>query len=327
MATMKDVASLAGVSVGTVSYVLSGKAEEMRIPKETRDKVRAAADKLNYKTDIRAKKLKEQSEFIPTYTVVWNSDVNSDILERFMRGTSEYRDMSGENFEVMVYPIGSDKFSESLKNLQNGYSNGVVFIGLSKENQALADSTSFPFPAVIFGRSENHSSIVTDEQKIGEMAARHMAECGVKNCAVVRKIYKMDDMTERMEAFLNCASSLGMRCRVLDREYEYSMEGGMTAACDASELFPDTDGIYYLVDIMAVGGENYLLNLGLSDKIKIMSHGNSVFSRCSYPGITSTAFPIEKMAKAAMELLSKSKKECVTLPTELYERGSCRKEH
>ncbi len=322
---MKDVAARAGVSVGTVSYVLSGKADDMRIPKETQDRVRTAATELNYKTDLIAKRLKTQSEFVPTYTVVWNSDVNSDILERFMRGASEYREKSGEKFEIIVYPVSSADFPNALSSLSSGYCNGAVFIGLSRKNQLLADAADFPFPAVILGESENHSSVTTSETETGVIAADHMYECGVRHCAIVRKIYQMDDMTERLFAFCKRANELGLEYRILEREYEYSMEGGMTAACDATELYPDTDGIYYLVDIMAAGGENYLLNLGISDKVKIMSHGNSVFSKCTYPGITSTSMPIEKMASSALSILSVGKKEHISLKTELFIRGSCRK--
>ncbi len=325
MATMKDVAARAGVSVGTVSYVLSGKAEEMRIPKETEKRVRDAAAELNYRADVSAKRLKKQSEALPTYTVVWNSDVNSDILERFMRGARDYREESGEKFEITVYPVSSEDFALGLESLGETYCNGAVFIGLSRENQRLADEATLPFPAVIFGETKNHSSVSTSEADAGRLAAEHFCACGVKKVVTVRKIYRMDDQNARLDAFYRRAKELGIECGELVSEYEYSMEGGITAACDVTELYPDADGIYYLVDIMAVGGMNYLLNRGLAGKIRLISHGNSVFSRSTYPGITSTAFPIEKMAKAALSILSGGKKEHVTLETEIFVRGSCRR--
>ena len=46
MATIKDVAREAGVSVTTVSIVINGKTEERRISPVTRDKVLAAMNAL-----------------------------------------------------------------------------------------------------------------------------------------------------------------------------------------------------------------------------------------------------------------------------------------
>ncbi|MCD7776698.1 MAG: LacI family transcriptional regulator [Firmicutes bacterium] len=326
MATMKDVAARAGVSVGTVSYVLSGKAERARIPKATCERVYAAAAELNYKEDISAKRLKKRADKIPSYTVVWNTDVNSDILDRFLRGADEYRMSSGEDFELTVLPAGSCEYKERLESLCERCYSGAVFIGLSRENLIFTDQKKLPFPAVIFGEVQSCASVTVSEAGAGRLAAEQFHRCGVKSIAVARKIYKMDDAEARLEAFYKRAGELGLECRELEGEYEYSMEGGITAAHDALTLFPDITGIYYIVDLMALGGENYLLNRMMSGQVKLISHGNSVFSRCTYPGITSTGIPVEKMAGISLEMLAHGSREHITLEAELFERGSCRYE-
>lgn len=55
MAGIKDVACEAGVSVSTVSYVLSGKRS---ISAKTSDKVMAAVEKLGYTPDASARKMR-----------------------------------------------------------------------------------------------------------------------------------------------------------------------------------------------------------------------------------------------------------------------------
>ena len=55
MAGIKDVARAAGVSVSTVSYVLSGKRS---ISVKTADKVMAAVEKLGYTPDASARKMR-----------------------------------------------------------------------------------------------------------------------------------------------------------------------------------------------------------------------------------------------------------------------------
>lgn len=47
-ANLKQIAAKAGVSVGTVSFVLNGKGDEFRISKETQERVKLIAKELNY---------------------------------------------------------------------------------------------------------------------------------------------------------------------------------------------------------------------------------------------------------------------------------------
>ncbi|EQH66910.1 LacI family DNA-binding transcriptional regulator [Clostridioides difficile] len=60
MATIKDIAKDCGLSSATVSYVLSGKGNERRIPLHTQELILNSADKLGYKrsTPIKHKILK-----------------------------------------------------------------------------------------------------------------------------------------------------------------------------------------------------------------------------------------------------------------------------
>ena len=48
MATIKDVAKYAGVSISTVSIILNGKAQDRKISLDTQEKVANAIKSLNY---------------------------------------------------------------------------------------------------------------------------------------------------------------------------------------------------------------------------------------------------------------------------------------
>jgi len=67
MATIKDVANLAGVSVSTVSVIINNKAEERKISTATREKVEEAIKQLNYQPSISARKLRSNESNV--YTV------------------------------------------------------------------------------------------------------------------------------------------------------------------------------------------------------------------------------------------------------------------
>ena len=62
MATIKDVAKRAGVSIATVSYVMNN---DLRISEATAKKVRQAAEELNYLASGIARSLKSQNGQCP----------------------------------------------------------------------------------------------------------------------------------------------------------------------------------------------------------------------------------------------------------------------
>ncbi len=60
-ATLSDVARLAGVSGTTVSYIVNGRADEMRISVETQRRVRAAVSELHYRPNRSARSLRTRT--------------------------------------------------------------------------------------------------------------------------------------------------------------------------------------------------------------------------------------------------------------------------
>ncbi|KKI85465.1 LacI family DNA-binding transcriptional regulator [Shouchella clausii] len=62
MATIREIAKKVGVFVGTASFVLKGKAEEMRISKRTQERVLEVAKALGYQPSLSARRLRAKGE-------------------------------------------------------------------------------------------------------------------------------------------------------------------------------------------------------------------------------------------------------------------------
>ena len=56
--TLQEVATLAGVSISTVSLVLAGKAGHRRISEDTHARVKKAAEELNYAPNLLTRSLR-----------------------------------------------------------------------------------------------------------------------------------------------------------------------------------------------------------------------------------------------------------------------------
>lgn len=100
-ATIKDVSELAGVATSTVSYVLSGKAEQMKISRQTQEKVIASARQLNYRANLIAKNLRRKNT--RTIGIIFN-DLFSSWANEVMAGLNDvlfpadYQPMLGITF-------------------------------------------------------------------------------------------------------------------------------------------------------------------------------------------------------------------------------------
>ena len=83
---IKEIAEKLSLSVGTVSIVLNGRGDAMRISKETQERVRTVAQEMNYQPNIFARRLRNAGNGMPERVyidtsrkkliqkdIVWNS--------------------------------------------------------------------------------------------------------------------------------------------------------------------------------------------------------------------------------------------------------------
>ncbi|WP_090590388.1 LacI family DNA-binding transcriptional regulator [Auraticoccus monumenti] len=125
--TLRDVAEEAGVSVTTVSYVLSGRADRATgMPVETRERVAAAAERLGYTANTAARVLRRQrTELI---ALAYAPPV-SPWLDQL---TAQCEDLAAERgYSVIGLPIRRpERAAHSLRVLERGYVDGAIIVSL-----------------------------------------------------------------------------------------------------------------------------------------------------------------------------------------------------
>lgn len=84
--TLKDISKLSGVATSTVSYVLSGKGDEMKISAGTQAKIREIAKQNNYRSNLVAKSLRRRTT--RTIGVIMN-DLYSSWANEIMNGIND----------------------------------------------------------------------------------------------------------------------------------------------------------------------------------------------------------------------------------------------
>lgn len=334
MANLKDVARRAGVSISTVSYVLNGKAEKMRISRETREQVLTIAKEMNYQPNVQARRLKDTSKKGPVFAVLWDSNNGGSFLARFMVGAQNALINMTQEFEVVILPYRAEELHRvSALHSENMY-NGALIANVGLKDKDYLENTDISLPIVLFNRlSKKYSSVYTSEERIGMIAARHMIQAGCRHFALVRPRLDLRILEPRKEGFLKVCRENGIE---MDPELimvsDYSLTGGAEATEEILRRSRTVDGIYYLTDMMAAGGVNKLheLHKSVPEEIKIMSHGDNVYSRCTYPSITCTHLPVEEMSENGIRMLIDGyqegklyQKRDMEFDVNLVKRGSC----
>ncbi len=94
MASIKDIAKQAGVSISTVSYALNG---SDKVTKETAAKILQIAEELHYVPHAAARLLKKrQSNLIGIFLTDFSGNFYGDLLQ----GVKEY--LSGKGYDLLV---------------------------------------------------------------------------------------------------------------------------------------------------------------------------------------------------------------------------------
>lgn len=212
MATIKDVAKAAGVSVTTVSIIINGKAAERKISPETQERVVETMRKIGYQPNLTARRLRSQAKSRPAVAFFWPLDYRTAILASFLNSIESELKRIGYDLELVVQTYENDhldQYNSAL--LEYGY-NAVIVGACSIKDVEYLESLSPQVPFVLINRtSERYSTICTDQNDIGFMAARQIRQCGYTEAAVFTTSHSYVASGLRTQAFLHACSRLGIK--------------------------------------------------------------------------------------------------------------------
>lgn len=178
--TIKDIAQLAGVSVGAVSTAFSKKASNVHLSDATREKIFRIAEQYHYIPNITARSMQSQKSYLLGFFYrTNNSFLQTNLLRGIRKACYEY------DYDIIVYPC--DSLEEEAHNLQTLHVNqldGIITIPIledSRTNEALYRSLvnrGIPLVQLLADFWEDLPSIVRDYREIGFNAVKILYEKG-----------------------------------------------------------------------------------------------------------------------------------------------------
>lgn len=307
--TAKDVATQAGVSRTTVSYVLNN-VTAANISAETRQRVLAAADELGYVPNAAAQALASGR----TQTI-------GLLLPRsqpFPQASStHYRIIEGlleiaQQFGVRVLVDSVRETEETntyLELARNKRIDGLIVSDVRVDDQALYKLVQDPFPIVLLGRlpGVNVSSVEFDNRGGARMAVDHLVAQGHTQIGVIGYApITFTGVAERLSGYRDSLAAHGIAFdEALIHMGAYSAESGYAATLNFLDSDTTPTALFVTSDEVALGVLAALHEQGVSvpDEMAVVGFDDHPISRFTIPALTTVRLPFEEMGRQAGQML------------------------
>ncbi|MFZ6654570.1 LacI family DNA-binding transcriptional regulator [Undibacterium sp. TJN19] len=309
MATIKDVARLAGVGLGTASRVVSGKGS---VSVATQEKVRQAIAELDFRPSHAARSLLSgNSQMIGVYIPVLKGTFYMPILQSI---DNELR-AAGLHM-VVAFGVGTgDERRQGVDGIEFLMERGCD--GLIVMSNVLTDED---FDVLGTKRSRlvvlNHGSdniaaqcFTADHVQGGIMAARALLDHHHKKIAVIAGPSTAPDNVDRINGFLGELASAGVNTADMwIAESDFSPEGGWNCAKELVESGRSFTAVFCANDEMALGALSYFQQAGIAvpRDVSVVGYDDTMSAAFAAPPLTSVHIPWRDVTLSALnELLNR----------------------
>lgn len=337
MASIKDVAKAAGVSISTVSSVIN---KNKPVSDELTKRVEKAIKELNYQASSVARSLKNKK----TNSIgIVLPNISRIFFPQVLKGIVDTAIKYGYNLTFCDANEDISKEKYYIRMLESSWVDGIILDCSAdiKEDKDyiryLQDlgGTKKRIPIVSLERilKDNLTdAVIIDNKKSGYNAVNHLIELGHKRIAHITGPLKFPMCVDRMEGYKQALSDNGIKVdNSLIKDGDFYPLSGYNIMKEWLLKGINISAVFAGNDQMAIGAIKAIRESGLRipEDIAIIGFDNLFISSIVSPSLSTINVPKYKMGSTAVELLHKrimnpksEKKEVVTLPTNLIVRQS-----
>jgi LacI family transcriptional regulator len=310
--TLFDVASACGLSVSTVSIVLSEAPLSQNVAAATREKVRAMAQELGYHPDAFARSLRRRR----SQTIgVLAYDLSDPYCIPIVRGIQDGLQPASYLPLLMDAQTQRGLFDRYLQMILERRAEGVIVIAswIFDESNLLSDIEKNNVPIMIVSRDltgRGVSSLLIDNEAGGALALRHLVELGHRRIAVIRGPEELFDSAPRWAGVQQAATEAGIRLDprlVLQlpslEDPASGFEGGLDCARRMLASGRPFTAVLAFDDLTALGVVRGLTEAGLRvpEDRSVLGFDDVLPAAVSTPGITTIRQPLKEMGLLAAQ--------------------------
>ena len=329
MATMKDVARLAGVSTSTVSHVVNN---TRFVSDEIRERILKAVAELNYAPSALARSLKmNQTRTFGMVMTTSNNPFYAELVSEVERICYE----NGYSLLLCNTEGNEVRLQNALDMMLQKRVDGLLL--LCSEFNHLSDLVLDKYPSVSlvvmdWGPSHKNADRIQDNSYLGGyLATQYLIKQGHQTIGCITgPLDKLPSQT-RLQGYLEAMKDAGLSVDdrwIVTGDFEFS--GGLQAMKELLRVSPRPTAVFTGNDAAAFGAYQAVYQAGLQipQDISMVGYDDIELARFMTPPLTTVHQPLERLCQQAIQALlqriqhENSESRTITLEPELVIRDS-----
>ena len=301
MATIKDVARLAGVSVATVSRVIN---DSPKASDASRQAVQNAMESLNYHPNANARALAQQSTETIGLVV---GDVSDPFFGAMVKAVEQVSYQTGNFLLIGNGYHNEQKERQAIEQLIRHRCAALVHAKMLPDTELIHLMKQIP-GMVIINRiipGFEKRCVALDDRYGAWLATRHLIQQGHTRIGYLCSNHPISDAEDRLQGYYDALRENGLPCN--DRLVAYGEpdeSGGEQTMTELLGRGRNFTAVACYNDSMAAGAMGVLNDNGIEvpSEISLIGFDDVLVSRYVRPRLTTVRYPIITMATQAAEL-------------------------
>lgn len=301
--TMRVVAERAGVSISTVSRVMS---DHPDVSADTREKVQTAIDELDYRRSILARGLILKRTNSLGLLV---SDITNPFYPQLAKGIEERASDAGWVLIMSNTEREAQRIDSYVNAMLERAVDGIIFGSVMVGDGTLPRLVESGYPVVLVNRRHpdvETNMVLVDNLKGASLVAEHLHKLGHNRIAHIAGPEWAMNAVDRKRGFLETLERLGnFVADELVVTGDFSSEGGARAMASLLSLSKPPTAVFATNDLMALGAMEALKDAGLKwpDDVAVVGFDDIDLSRSKLIELTTVSHRIYEMGVRSVEIL------------------------
>ncbi|MFC6245048.1 LacI family DNA-binding transcriptional regulator [Flavobacterium psychroterrae] len=304
--SIKDVALKAGVSIASVSYVLNNKIDS-RIGKDTIEKVKKAAEELNYRPNNVAKSLKTQRTHIIGLIV---ADIANPYFSQIARIIEDEANKIGYTLLIGSSDENAEKFESLINMFCDRQADGLIIAPVENTKACLQKLQKQKMPFVLIDRhfpEIEADTIQINNYDISYKVTEHLINNSYKNIHLVAYKTHLEHLLQRTQGFKDAlkkqTSEKNNILNINKDDIDQDINSGFEDLFKNSKIKPDA--VFFTSNKLAVSGLKKLMKLGLNipQDVAIVAFDETEAYELFATPLTFVRQPLAAIGTTAVEIL------------------------
>lgn len=306
---LKDIAKEANVSIASVSYVLNGQHLD-RIKKETIERIKEAAERLNYRPNHFAKGLRTKKSYAIGVVL---ADLANPFSAQIARILENELSPYGYNILIGSTDENNDNLEELIDVFTRRQADGLIILPPENAEKQIERVVKMDIPYVLLDRyfpDYPFNFVINDNHYTTYSAVKHLKERSRKKIGFITLQTSLSHIIDRKLGFMDACKEEGIPVKNMVKEVRLShLSVDVDQAIDSlREECSDLDALLFCTNILALHGLKYAIKqkLDVPNTIEIMAIDKAEYYDIFPTPITYYKQPLEEMGQKAVQyLLSK----------------------